>query len=70
MSAYVQDLNRAVAMERAQHEEKKRADIEAKCERFVPLVERLRRVLSKVPLETQAEGISMASLEASLKGRS
>jgi hypothetical protein len=48
---------------------KDRADIQAARERLTPVEERLARALVTIPLELQAEGLSLASLQTSLRGR-
>lgn len=69
MSAYINQLNAAVAREQAQHKEKERADTQAARERLTPLEERLSRLLATIPIEIQREGLSLSSLQSSLRGR-
>jgi hypothetical protein len=69
MSAYIAALNAAVAREQAERQEKKRAATQAARERLTPLEERLSRLLATIPSEIQREGLSLASLQASLRGR-
>jgi hypothetical protein len=69
MSAYVAALNAAVERDRAQHEEKERVATQAARERLTPLEERLARLLATVPLDLQREGLSLSSLQGSLRGR-
>jgi hypothetical protein len=73
MSAYIQQLNAAVAKEQAQREldraEKQRIATQAAREKLTPLEERLSRLLATIPIEIQREGLSLASLQASLRGR-
>jgi hypothetical protein len=69
MSAYIAELNAAVERDRAQHAEKQRADTRVARERLTPLEERLARVLATIPIEIQREGLSLSSLQASLRGR-
>ncbi len=73
MSAYINGLRAAVETERAKHqaqrEEKARAEADAARERLTPLEDRLRRVPATIPIEVQREGLSLASLQAALKGR-
>jgi hypothetical protein len=73
MSAYVAGLkarlNAAVEAEQAQRAEMDRADIQAARERLTPLETRVARVLATIPIELQAEGLSLASLQTSLRGR-
>jgi hypothetical protein len=69
MSAYIAELNAAVERDRAQREEKERATTQAVRERLTPLDDRLSRLLATIPSEIQREGLSVASLQASLRGR-
>ncbi len=69
MSAYIKVLKAAMAIEQAQFEEKERAATQAVRERLTPLEERLSRLLATIPIEIQREGLSLASLQASLRGR-
>ena len=69
MSAYIAGLQAASAIEQAQRAEKKRAATQATRERLTPLEERLSRLLATIPGEIQREGLSLASLQASLRGR-
>jgi hypothetical protein len=69
MSAYIAQLNAAVAREQAQREEKERVATQAARERLTPLEERLSWLLATIPIELQREGFSLASLQASLRGR-
>ena len=69
MNAYVKQLNAAVAVEQAQRAEKERAATQAARERLTPLEERLSRLLATIPSEIQREGLSLASLQASRRGR-
>jgi hypothetical protein len=69
VSAYINQLNAAVAIEQAKHEEKERAATQAARERLTPLEERLSRLLATIPIEIQREGLSLSSLQASLRGR-
>jgi hypothetical protein len=69
MSAYIAQLNVAVAIEQAKHQEKERAATQAVRERLRPLEERLSRLMATIPFEIQREGLSLASLQASLHGR-
>jgi hypothetical protein len=62
-------LKAAAAIEQAQHEEKERAATQAARERLTPLQERLARLLATIPIEIKREGLSLASLQASLRGR-
>ena len=69
MNAYIAGLNAAVAIEQAHDAEKERADAQAARERLTPLEERLARLLATIPPEIQREGLSLSSLQASLRGR-
>ncbi len=69
MSAYIALLNAAVERDRAQHVEKQRAATQATRERLTPLEERLSRLLATIPIEIQREGLSLSTLQASLRGR-
>jgi hypothetical protein len=62
-------LSAAVAGEQAQGGEKDRADSQAARERFTSVEERLARVLATIPIEIQREGLSLPSLQTSLRGR-
>jgi hypothetical protein len=70
VTAYIkllnEQLNAAVAIEQAERAERERADTMAARER---LTERLSRLLATIPSEIQLEGLSLASLQASLRGR-
>jgi hypothetical protein len=73
MSLYIQELNAALAANQArrakQRAERELAAAQAVHERLTPLEERLRRLLSTIPIEVQREGLSLASLQSSLRGR-
>lgn len=69
MSAYIKQLQAAVAIEQAQRAELERAAVKAALERLTPLEERLARLMATIPSEIQREGLSLASLQASLRGR-
>jgi hypothetical protein len=69
LSAYINALNALVAGEQARHLARDRAAINAARERLTPLEERLSRLLMTIPVEVQREGLSLASLQASLRGR-
>jgi hypothetical protein len=64
----IAEANRAEAQ--ARREEKARTDAKAARERLTPLDERLTRLLATIPLDVQREGLSLAALQASLRGRS
>ncbi len=69
MRAYLAELNAAVASEQVQREEKERVATQAARDRLTPLEEWLARLLATIPIEIQCEGLSLASLQASLRGR-
>jgi hypothetical protein len=69
MTAYIKQLNAALAIEQAQRAERERVATQAVRERLTPLDERLSRLLATIPSEIQREGLSLASLQASLRGR-
>lgn len=69
MSAYIAHLNAAVAIYDAERAVEELANVNAARERLTPLEERLVRLLATVPIELQREGISLASLQAALRGR-
>ena len=73
MSAYIQELQAAVEREYAEQQkirdEEARANIQAARERLTPIEERLARVLATIPVDLQAEGLSLTSLQTSLRGR-
>jgi hypothetical protein len=69
MSAYIKQLNIEIAEMQAQRAEKERAATQAVRDRLTPLEERLSRLLATIPIQIQLEGLSLASLQASLRGR-
>ncbi len=74
MSYYIQQLNNALAAKQGQRAkqrtERERAAKQDARERLTPLQDRLTRLLATIPIELQREGLSLASLQASLRGRS
>ncbi len=72
-NAYIQSLNQYAAKVNARREENKRAKAEACAqaarERLTPLEDRLKRLLAKIPIEVQREGLSLSTLLISLRGR-
>jgi hypothetical protein len=54
----------------AGRDDKARAEAEAARVRLTPLDARLTRLLATIPVEVQREGLSLSSLQASLRGRS
>ena len=73
MSAYIAELNAAVEREHANQQkirdEEARVNIQAARERLTPVEERLARLLATIPDELQREGLSLTSLQTSLRGR-
>jgi hypothetical protein len=73
LSAYIAELNAAVEREHAEQQkardEEARANIQAARERLTPVEERLARLLATIPMELQREGLSLTSLQTSLRGR-
>jgi hypothetical protein len=57
------------AKEQAAREERARAEAQGVRERLTPLDERLTRLLATIPIEVQREGVSLSSLQTSLRGR-
>jgi hypothetical protein len=70
VSYYIQQLNAEVERRRAQRAEKEGAAKQDARERLMPLEDRLARLLATIPIEVQRKGLSLASLQASLRGRS
>ncbi|MGB8278066.1 MAG: hypothetical protein WCF20_09100 [Methylovirgula sp.] len=70
---YIEECNRSLAAVLAENEARKQAKKEAGAhaarERLTPLEDRLKRLLSKIPVDVQREGLSLSSLQASLRGR-
>jgi hypothetical protein len=73
MSAYINQLNAAMAVAaRARREEQEHVATEAARsarDRLVPLEDRLARLLATIPSEVQGEGLSLRTLQVSLRGR-
>jgi len=71
---WISQLEAAAKAQRARHQaqrdEKAGADAKAARERFTSLEDRLTRLLATIPLDVQREGLSLSSLQASLRGRS
>jgi hypothetical protein len=57
------------AKEQAAREERARAEAQGVRERLTRLDERLTRLLATIPIEVQREGLSLAALQTSLRGR-
>jgi hypothetical protein len=70
MGAYVNQLNAAVAnQDQTRRDEKERVAADAARDRLTPLEDRLVRLLTTVPIGLQREGLSLPTLQASLRGR-
>ncbi len=67
-SAYVNQLNAAVA-DAALAAKRDSQSIEDARDRLSPLQDRLSRSLENIPIELQRQGLSLISLQASLRGR-
>ena len=68
-SAYIRSLNDLVDKEAALAAQRKAQSATAARERLTPLEDRLARLLEKIPIEVQREGLSLASLQTGLRGR-
>ena len=73
MSAYVRSLIRESAAANARTEEERAAaqaaSTQAARARLMPLEDRLARVLKTIQREVQAEGLSLSTIQTSLRGR-
>jgi hypothetical protein len=73
VSAYIKQLKANFEREQARQAEERagqeRIRTQAARERLTPLEERLRRLLDTIPRGLQAEGLPLAQLQASLRGR-
>lgn len=73
MNGYVCELNKHLEKERERQEkqrvESERVAVLAARERLTPLEERLGRLLTGIPLEVQRAGLSLRTLQISLRGR-
>jgi hypothetical protein len=73
LHAYVAQLKKYAeenrAKEQARREERARTEAKAARERLTSLDERLARLVATIPVELQREGLALASLQASLRGR-
>jgi hypothetical protein len=73
MSAYIKELQAKVAAAQAEAEarraEQDRVNQQAARHRLTPLEDRLSRLLATIPLSIQREGVSLPTLQASLRGR-
>lgn len=68
MSVYLAELNDLVEHSRIEAEARKKQE-ENDRRHMAPLDERLKRVLSTIPIEEQRAGLSLATLQTSLRGR-
>ena len=70
---YIAQLNAAAeanrAKEQARREERARAEAHAARERLTPIHERLAKLLATIPIVVQREGLSLTTLQTSLRGR-
>ena len=69
MIAYISELNALVAEDNSRLAELKRQSNEATRARLTPLQDRLTQFLKTIPVELQREGLSLASIQTSLRGR-
>jgi hypothetical protein len=73
VTAYIAQLNRALEAQRlkdeAQRQAKRQAEDSTARERLTPLEDRLKRLLATIPIEVQREGLSLATLQSSLRGK-
>jgi hypothetical protein len=69
MSAYLAGLAAAVESEHNKEAQRQRGLQVAARERLTPLEVRLSRLLATIPMEVQREGLSLAHLQTSLRGR-
>ncbi|MGO9391211.1 hypothetical protein [Rhodoblastus sp.] len=66
---YIAKLNATVERDKVRRAQQKEADLKVAAERLTPLVERLANLLATIPIENQREGLSLAALQESLRGR-
>src|SRR5580700_6969059 len=69
MAQVIADSEAQRAKELGQREDRARTEAKAARERLTPIDERLTRLLATIPVELQREGLSLPSLQASLRGR-
>ena len=69
MSQLEADAKARRAAGQARRDENARAEAEAARVRLTPLDERLTRLLATIPIEVQREGLSLTTLQTSLRGR-
>lgn len=71
-SAYVQTLQRSAEAERVRQQEEReetaRVAAQAARQRLIPLDVRLVKLLAEIPLEVQAEGLSLEAMRRRLRG--
>lgn len=71
-TAYIHGLEAIVKAEQAQRDQRRRetalAEAAAAREKLIPLDTRLAKLLTTIPPEVQAEGLSLEALRRSLKG--
>jgi hypothetical protein len=68
-TAYVKQLYAEVAEMEARRQERDLAQAQAVRERLTPLEQRVVRLLSTIPVTIQKQGLSLAVLQTSLRGR-
>jgi hypothetical protein len=73
MSAYIKQLEAYCAQRKAEEErareQKARTELEAARHRLTPIEDRLARVLATIPERVQRQGLSLRSLQKTLRGR-
>ena len=68
-SAYINQLNAAVAEDAALAAKRNSQSIRDVRDRLTPLEDRLVRLLDTIPLELQRQGLSLTSIQTGLRGR-
>jgi|GEM_PF-3297085 len=69
VTAYITRLKEAVEQDAEELEHRKARQADDARERLTPLQERLARLLATIPEEVQREGLSLTTVQASLRGR-
>jgi hypothetical protein len=70
MTAYIRQLRKfSDANEELRRETEARAAIDAARERLSPIEDRLARLIAAIPADVLAEGLSLPSLQRSVRGR-
>ncbi len=69
MSAYVNQLKALAEAEQVKQSEIRDTEQQAVRDRLTPLETRLEKLLTTIPVEVQNEGLSLNTLQASLRGR-